>query len=480
MLARALQTTRGRLALLVVAVALVMFSTAALLHFAFDRFDTYGEALWSAAVHQVDPGALIDDEGGAERALGMFQAIAGLVLLIGLLFEVISESVGRSLERLGQSDRPIRARGHLLIVGGADLVAVAAKAAADATHLRPAFERIVVLAPERDRESREEIRGGLREAVGHLRFDLLFGTASGDGSFELAAAEHAAAILVMPSRSGPVAAETADVETTIMGLALNQYLYAHQARPDVCLLFRRGRNADATAELLPDGWNAVVGDRTVTALMRLAVTQPTALAQLERLGVPSIRASTYPDLVRAAWNAAQGEARPLRLAIIGCNFDAPALMEDLAEAGARRFDVTVIAERDVFERYLGEGRHSGVNVRFLETRLDDPDRLEESLSQTVPDVVVVAPSPRDDLRTSDAAALLTLLRVRQAAGERTPIVFELFLPHRLGPIRSDPRLLPISGLETVTAAIALTVFDPEEAEQLTRRLSAAAVEADEG
>lgn len=55
-----MQTTRGRLVLLVVTVAVVMLSTSALLHYVFDQFDDYGEALWSAAVHLVDPGALVE------------------------------------------------------------------------------------------------------------------------------------------------------------------------------------------------------------------------------------------------------------------------------------------------------------------------------------------------------------------------------------------------------------------------------------
>lgn len=474
-LRRALQTTRGRLVVLLAAVALILLGSAALA-LAFDEYPSFGSALWGATVHLLDPSTLQDDEGGAARAIGLFQVVTGLVLLVGLLFTFVSETVGRSLARLGQSDQPLRARDHLLIVGSPEMVPVAAQAAAQATRLRPAFKRIVVLAPESARDSRDQLRGALDETAGKLRVDLVFGDTAGDSGFELAAAEAAAVVLLMPTRSGPVAPETADVETTRSGLALRDYLAGRGAEPQVCLLFRRGRNVDAAWELLPDAWNAVVGDRTVTALLRLALTRPAALSGLPALG-ESPPDARYAELVGAAWRRAGGEGRPLRLSIVGCNFDAPVLMEDLAEAGAQRFQVSLIADRDAFDRYLGEGTHSGIEVRFTETRLAEPDRLAARLDAAAPDIVLVTPSPReDDPRTSDAAALLTLLHVRHAVSAETPIAAELFLPDPAHGVHSDPRLLIVSGLRTVTEAIALTVFDPHAAETLKERLSASAVE----
>lgn len=478
MLKWATQTVVGRLTLLVSAVALIVLGSAALAHFAFDLFDTYGAALWSAVLHLLDPSTLQDDDGASERAIGVFQVVTGLVLLVGLLFTFVSETVGRSLERLGQSDRPLRVRDHLLIVGGTDMTPVAARAAADATRLRPAFERIVVLTPAGARDSRDQLRSELDEAAGGLKVDLVFGDAAGESGFELAAAEAATAILLMPLRSGPVAAEAADVETTQAGLALRGYLDEKRADPQVCLLFRRGRNVDAAWELLPDEWHAVVGDRTVTGLLRLAMTRPDALADLPTIGNPELRDSPYPHLVRGAWERAQGEQRPLRLTMVGCNYDAPALMEDLAEVGADRFELTVIADRQAFDRYLGPGNHSGIEARFVETRLDEPEHMAARVRDASPDLVLVTPSPQSvDMRTADAAAVLTLLRVRHTVGTETPIVAEFFLSDHAGHMRSDPRLVAVSALKTVTAAIALTLFDPDGAEAVKERLSARALEA---
>lgn len=105
MLTRAIQTTRGRLILLLSAVAVMFFGTAAIAHFALDLFPSYGEALWSAVLHLLDPSSLHGDDDGKERAIGLFQVITGLVLLVGVLFTLIAETVGSSIERLGRIDR---------------------------------------------------------------------------------------------------------------------------------------------------------------------------------------------------------------------------------------------------------------------------------------------------------------------------------------------------------------------------------------
>jgi hypothetical protein len=472
-LRRTLQTTRGRLAVLVATVAFVMFSTAALLHFAFDQFDTYGDALWSAAVHLVDPGSLIEDDGAAERAMGMFQAIAGLVLLIGLLFELISETVGRSIERLGRYDPPVHASGHLLIIGGGELLTEAAGALALANEVGEGRERVVVLAPESSRQSRRRMLEELREQAGPAKLDLVFGDVADESGFELGAAARASTVLVLPSSSGPVIAEAADVEVMRTGLALEEYLAERGAEPDVRLLFRRGRNVDAVWEMLPDGWDAIVGDRTVASVLRHAMTGFGGLTELGEL--LDTRKTGNRELLPRARERAESEGRPLRLTIVGCGIDTPALLEDLAEAGAERFEVIMLAARKPFETYLGRTDRAGVALRFDETPPDDPERLREALARANPDVALVTPSPLTwDLRNSDAEATLALLHVLQALGPETPLLAELFLPESVERLPADPRLLPVSVLESVSAAMALTIFNPERARQLGEALESEA------
>jgi hypothetical protein len=473
MLRRATESTPGRVALLVAAVTLVLVGSAALAHLAFDEYATFGDALWSAVLHVLDPSSLHDDEGAAQRAIGVFQVVTGLVLLVGLLFTFVAEVVGSSLERLGQSERPVSARDHLLVVGGTDLIGVATSTAAEA-QLETKLERLVVLAPESARDSRAQIRDELDEAGGDLKVDLVFGDTAGDSGFELAGAERARAILLMPSTSGPVPAEAADVEVTQSGLALLDYLKEHDASPDVRLLFRRGRNVDASWELFPPEWDAVVGDRTVSAVLRLAITRPPALAKLPGWVAEHGAIEPFAELVDGAWSARDGG--PLRLTIVGCGINAPALMEDLAEVGAEYFSVTMIAPRKAFERYLGTDEPSGVDVRFVEARPADTAHLPRSLIESRPHIVLVTPSPSSwDQRASDATATLSVFHVLRTTGGRDrPVLAELFLAESAKRLPNDPRLLAISTLRSVSTAIALSLFDPERAAELERQLAVGA------
>ena len=473
MLRRATETTPGRVALLLCAVALVVLGSAALVHFAFGEYEDYGAALWSAVLHVLDPSSLHDDSSDAERAIGAFQVVAGLVLLVGLLFTFVAESFASSLERIGQSERPVGGRDHLLVVGGVDLIGVATSAAAEA-QLETELERLVVLAPESARDSRAQILADLEEAGGRLKIEVVFGDTAGDSGFELAGAERARAILLMPSTSGPVPAEAADVEVTQSGLALLDYLREHDADPPVRLLFRRGRNVDASWELFPPDWDAVVGDRTVSAVLRLAITRPPALAQLPGWVAEHGAIEPFAKLVDAAWSARDGG--PLRLTIVGCGINAPALMEDLAEVGSEYFAVTMIAPRAAFDRYLGSAEPSGVNIHFVEAQPADPAHLPRSLIESRPHLVLVTPSPSSwDQRTSDASATLSVFHVLRTAGGRdVPVLAELFLSESAKRLPNDPRLLAISGVRSVATAVALSLFDPERAAELERQLAAGA------
>lgn len=473
MLRRAAESTRGRLVLLLGAVGIVLLGSAALAQFAFDEYDNFGDALWSGVLHLLDPSSLHDDEGAAQRSIGLFQVVSGLVLLVGLLFTFVSEVVSSSLQRLGQTDRPVRASGHLLIVGGTDLVPVAARATAEALRRQQGSpRRLVVLAPESARDNRPQLLNELDEAAAGLKYELVFGDTSGDSGFELAGADRAKTVLLMASSSGAVGAEAADVEVTQSGLALLDYLKERGGEPQVRLLYRRGRNVDPAWALFPKEWDAVVGDRSIGAILRLAITEPTALRLIpdseEALDGPI---DDFAGLVKTAWDGAAG--RPLRLTMVGCGFNAPALMEDLSQVGVERFRVTVIATRAAFEAYLGSADRYGIEVEFVEVSVGDPAALVASLETAAPDIVLVTPSPANwEMRSSDAIATLAVLRVLQALGARTPVIAEVFLTESAARLPGDPRLLAISSLRAVVIAVALSIFDPERGAELEQQLAA--------
>jgi hypothetical protein len=291
------------------------------------------------------------------------------------------------------------------------------------------------------------------------------------------AAEEARAILLMPSTSGPVVAEAADVEVTQGGLALLDYLRKREAAPLVRLLFRRGRNVDASWELFPREWDAIVGDRTISAVLRLALSKPKTLEKLPGWTSKREANAGFVKLVDAAWAAAATESRRLRLTIVGCGINAPALMEDLAELGTERFELTMIAAKEAFDAYLGSSEPSGVSIRFIDARPTDPADARAHLIESAPDIVLATPSPASrDLRISDASATLAVLHALRAVGPETPVLAELFLPDTARRLPADPRLLAISGLSAVATGVALSLFDPQLAEELERRLAAGAVD----
>jgi hypothetical protein len=468
---RALQTTSGRLVLLLTTVALVLLGSSALAHFAFGEYDGYGGSLWSATLHVLDPSSLHEDEGAAQRTIGVFQVVTGLVLIVGLLFTFLAEVLGKSLAQLGQSDAPYHGADHLVLVGGADMIGVAAMAVADAARRDPNVRRLVVLAAESARDSHAQIRASLRESAGHLRYSLLFGDTAGESGFELACADRARAILLMPASSGPVVAEAADVEVTQSGLALLDYLRERGGSPAVRLLFRRGRNVDASWELFPDDWDAIVSDRTVSGLLRLALTHPDSLGALPTIDERA--SAAWAEKVAAARARATTEQRPMRLAMVGCGVNAGALMEDLGELGPTRFEVTVIAAGTAFRTYLGAEEKAGLPIRFIEAAQTDPEALREALAQVDPDLVVVTPSPSTwDARTSDANATLATLHVLRIVGRAMPVLAELNLPESASRLPADPRLFSISSLRAVAVAVALSIFDAPAAEKLERQLEA--------
>ncbi len=478
MLRRAAETTRGRLTLLATTIAIVVLGTAALGHFAFDEFPSYGAALWSAILHLLDPSSLQDDEGTAQRAIGVVQVIAGLVLLVGVLFTVIADVMSNSLQRLGQTDRPLRARNHLLIVGGSGLVPIAARSAAETLHAEGKEQHIVVLAPEAARDSRAQLRSELEDATSGQRFDLVFGDTAGDSGFELAAAHDARTVLLMSSSRDPIGAEAADVEVTQSGLALLDYLREQDTAPAVRLLFRRGRNVDAAWELFPPDWDAIVGDRTVGAVLRLALTEPHSLERIPG-GLPegSPPISVFRELIDSAWSKARGDGRRLRLAMVGCGFNAPALLEDLSLTGAEHFELTVLAERQAFDAYLGSHERYGVEIEFVQASPTDPQGLAAALEAAAPDVVLVTPSPTTfNSRISDAEVTLSTLHVLHAAADEIPVVAELFLPGTAARLPADRRLLAVSTLRTVVVAVTLSIFDIEKSRKLEREFTESAAE----
>ena len=292
------RSTAARLGLLLALVAAFALGSAALDYALLDQFDTYGDALWSAVVHLLDPSALQDDETAARRAVGIVQVLAGLILLAGVLFTVVSEIVGRSLERLGRTDAPVHTRDHLVLMGGVDLLPFVVSAIGEvrarlgAGH-EPPNGIVVMVAPEH-LDARHSLAADLRRRAGGLRVRVLVGDLESGADLVLASPRTARAVLVMPL-AAQATGESADVDVVRLGMLLAEHLDAAPSSPDVFLLFRRGRDADAAWELFPPGWDAIVGDRAMSAALRVALLQPRFAPML-----PSVAGGQRPLVVSGA------------------------------------------------------------------------------------------------------------------------------------------------------------------------------------
>ena len=163
--------------------------------------------------------------------------------------------------------------------------------------------------------------------------------------------------------------------------------------------------------------------------------------------------------------------------MVGCGYNAPALLEDLSLAGSEHFELTVLAERRAFDAYLGSEHRYGVEVDFVQASPTDPQGLATALEAAAPDVVLVTPSPASfNNRISDAEVTLATLHVQHAVGAEVPIVAELFLPESAARLPGDRRLLPISTLRAIVIAVTLSIFDVAKSQDLEREFTERAAE----
>lgn len=254
-LAAAARSTPGRLALLVATVVAIWLVTAAAAALT-DAESSYGMALWSGLRHLFDPGSLGDDETTAQRIIGVMQVFAGLIFLAGVAFTVLAESVDTGLRRLSETEPPVTATGHLLVIGAGDVrTAMLAGLGDDAPH------PVVVLSPAAD------------TAVTPVRGRLLSRVGDGRDPAVLAAAGAAAARAIIVAGGAGTDPEVADLTALETVGALADAL-PREGGPLVAVYVERARNIGAIWSLLPPAFDAVPGDRNVGAILALAVALP--------------------------------------------------------------------------------------------------------------------------------------------------------------------------------------------------------------
>ena len=261
----------------------------------------------------------------------------------------------------------------------------------------------------------------------------------------------------MPKTSGPIRAEASDVEVIQAGLALEDYLKERGATPGVRGLFRRGRHVDAVWGLFPHEWDAIVTDRIVSGIIRIALTGLERVPEVEAILDPGGGGDT--GLLRRAREAAQKEGRPLRLTIVGCGINDPGPDGGPCPGGRRELRADDAGRKRGLRsepRPRGQSRgHPAVSGHRAPTT---PTSSAPGLRRQTPTSSSSPPArPAATSALSDAEATLTLLNVLLKLGPEVPVLGELFLLESVERLPStDPRLLALSVLRAVSGAVALT------------------------
>lgn len=507
------RTLPGRLVLLLSAVALIGLITAAFGHFVLGAFSSFGEALWSAIAHLVDPGSIGDDHTTSQRITGLIQVIAGIIFFAGIVLTVLTEVVDRALRRLEKDDPAVRRHDHLLIIGyNSSLWEVQERLRLTAGEEPP---EIVVMLPLGESQLRDSTR---RALAGYPSRATVVVAEPDDDGFQRVCAGEARGIVLLSPTGDP---DAADLEVTDRASLLERFLAgAGDAAPSVAVEFRRGRNvkafwqagADGSESRFPESFDALVNDRNIGAILLLAAMNPVfaelllesgdgdfapelipveswsrrsfgeARAGIESynlLGIlsgsgPQASATYLPDpeqtlhpgdrLIAVPTDAPPAEVaaagmpdsvkvvptRPGPVLMIGWSDASGALTRELEENGLDT-GILHLLDRELPASSPTTGE---VPVRLLEGDPTEPADIAAAISAVGPDIILVAVAGGNE-----SAAIISGMLARQVTD--VPILVEQShddRTHRNNRIAAGLTVVSIGGI--VAESVALSLGDP--------------------
>lgn len=450
-----LATTRGRLLLLGGLMVVAINLGAAVLLLTGDM-DDYFDAVWWAFRHLVDPGSLGDDDEWDERLVGTGLALAGIVVFVGVVLSLVIEAVQRGLERLEDQPPPVRASGHVVVLGWGSLTPlVLDEVAALRHHDHQVPGKVVVVAPASLRGERDRMLAELRSHRRDLTGDVRFGDDDDLDVLDDVSLTSAASILVLPNDLGEGDPLAADLDVIGRASLVAKALEGHDTPPIVGYLVNSDDGYAAAAATLPPTFIGVAGDRAITGMLRLSIAAPpwgtiltdamalgTEVAlEVEPAGVVAGRPFAEATLdgsprlpigvdtadgrfvtdgshvvapgdrivvVRTdqPWRATgdadpsilvdDERARRCRVLVVGWNQRVPTLLDDLFIPGSLEVEVVNVSPDPVEVRRAEIPRRLLDDPRctLIEAALRDVDDCRAVLEETRPDQVLVMSSPR--------------------------------------------------------------------------------------
>jgi hypothetical protein len=290
LLKQTVATRTGRIWLAVGFIAALTLAFAALLR-ALGQVDSFGDGWWWAVRHLVDPGALGDDNTWSERLLGLLVTLSGIVILIGVILEVLTEAVTRSLEYLDKTAIASQATDHVVFIGWSERLPDVIATLSDATTLSDVSKwsgDVVVLVPPEAGRDRDELRTRLRPFQDALQVQVIMAELDEEG-FELANCRSARTIIVLRDDSRVEDPIVQDLESVRRALMLSRCIRGAEGRaadPAVAFEISRAANIDAATGLVPEGFQPLVDDRLLSALLRDTLLEPAWSEAMDRLLSP--------------------------------------------------------------------------------------------------------------------------------------------------------------------------------------------------
>jgi hypothetical protein len=106
-----------RLLFIAIIIIIVTLIAASLVYISSSFFNQFGEAVWWAFMHLIDPGYISSDQGTISKSVSVILIIFGYVIFMGALIAIMTQWLHSSMKKLESGLTPITQNNHIIILG---------------------------------------------------------------------------------------------------------------------------------------------------------------------------------------------------------------------------------------------------------------------------------------------------------------------------------------------------------------------------